>query len=128
MIVRRQRDDPAEPRFISRQALGDPATATELAFKEHLDVLNGLATGLDGVRHDRQTATAKPREWVAIGRMLREFLEALTDRAEDESVRRRTGSLQRLHNLVVDIQPQVRRLADNMARSGAILPSPSRCR
>lgn len=118
MVVLRQRDDPAEPRFISRQALLDPATATELAFKEHLDVLDGLATGLDPVRHDRPTTAAKPREWVTIGRMLGEFLEALADRAEDESVRRRTGSLQRLHNLVIGLQPQVQRLADNMARSG----------
>ncbi|WP_374441216.1 hypothetical protein [Stella sp.] len=119
MVARQIRDDPAEPRFISRAALLDPATATELAFKEHLDIVEGLATGLDRVRHDQPVSRPAHRDWPAIAHTLGDFLDALADRAEDEGIRRRTASLQRLHNLVLGLQPQIERLAENVARSGS---------
>lgn len=119
MVARRLREDPTEPHFISRSALNDPATATELAFQEHLEVVAGLAPTLDVVRHDPEPATGPRRDGPAIARALAEFLDALADQAEDESVRRRTGSLQRLHDLVLELQPQLRRLVETVERSGS---------
>ncbi len=119
MVARWNKDDPAQPRFISRQALADPASATELAFKEHLGIIIELRADLDSVREDGPVATGPRRDGVAIARTLAEFLDTLSERAEEETVRRRTGSIQRLHNLAIDMQTHIRRLAANVARSGS---------
>ncbi|BBK40845.1 transporter [Allostella vacuolata] len=119
MVQRRTRDDPNEPRYISREALNDPATATELAFKEHLDIMAGLSAELDEVRQDRPAETMPRRDGAAIGRALAEFLDALSGQTNDEAVRRRVGSLRRLHNLAMAMHPLIRGLAANAARSGS---------
>ena len=119
MVRRRTRDDPSEPRYISRAALNDPATATELAFKEHRDILAGLSAELDPVRQDRPAEAAPRRDGAAIGRALAEFLDTLSDQAHDEAVRRRIGSLHRLHNLAMAMLPLIRGLATSAERSGS---------
>lgn len=115
--------DPSRPRFISVDALRDPASAAELAFREHLDVLDHLPHGLDRVREADDPAAAAPgegaggaRDHAAIGRAIDEFLGNLAGLSSDAGLRRRVGSLQRLNGLLVDLQDQTGRLVRSAAR------------
>jgi len=127
--------DPSRPRFISVDALRDPASAAELAFREHLDVLDHLPHGLDRVREADDPAAAAPaggrdggrdesgggagaRDHAAIGRAIDEFLGNLAGLSSDAGLRRRVGSLQRLNGLLVDLQDQTGRLVRSAARPG----------
>lgn len=111
-------EDPARPRYISPEALSDPASATELAFREHLDILDELPRRLDPVRADTAAQPRPLRDLTSITRAVDAFLEALDHSATDQRVRRRIASLQRLNGLLGAIDEQVVRLV-----AGATRPS-----
>ena len=123
------RDDPSEigrPRFISAEALRDPATATVLAFREHLGALAGLPAHLDGVREGgvggAEAARVVGEGAASLLKATDDFLRALGQEANDQSLRDRVNSLQRLNGLAVSLQEQARELAGIATGEGARAP------
>ncbi|MCC7275997.1 MAG: Na/Pi cotransporter family protein [Alphaproteobacteria bacterium] len=116
LTARAAADDPTRPRFITREALSEPASAVELALREHLLLLAHLPSGLDDVRMSPEPAVTPRRDADAILRALEDFLATLAHGVSDERLRRRIGSLQRLDGLLVDLYDQVRRLAQSAGR------------
>ena len=105
----------SKPRFISMEALRDPATATILAFREHLAALARLPAHLDAVREggggETKDSVTLAKQTGSILKATDDFLQLLAAETTDDSLRTRVGSLQRLNSLAVSLQEQVQELA-----------------
>lgn len=108
-------DMESKPRFISMEALRDPATATILAFREHLACLSRLPAHLDAVREggggEANDSIALAKRTGSILKATDEFLQRLAAETTDDALRTRVGSLQRLNSLGVSLQEQAQELA-----------------
>ncbi len=114
--------DPAKPRYIGPEALKDPASATILAFREHLDSLSRLPAHLDAVREgsggDAGEVARLADGTTAIMQATERFLQSLSGETNDDSLRQRVGSLQRLASLATALQEEVCGLARIAAAPG----------
>ncbi len=103
------------PRFISPDALREPATGATLAFYEHLDSLSMLPAHFGGVREGGEGADIarrlSKRARIIMG-ITDQFLAELSNNAQDPGLRQKIGSLQRLSGLGSELQEQIATLAD----------------
>lgn len=115
-------DSQMTPQFISKEALRDPATATVLAFREHLGSMAHLPAHLDAVREggsgDNQSFQTLSKGTAAILAATDDFLSQLGAATQDEVLRGRVASLQRLNSLAISLQEQTQALASIVGGQG----------
>ncbi len=122
IVGKAETDQLSKPRFISREALKEPATATILAFREHLASLARLPAHLDAVREggagETKDSLVLAMQTSSILKATDEFLQLLASETTDDALRTRVGSLQRLNSLAVSLQEQVQELATIVGADG----------